>query len=182
MIFNLVKRIKKINPMKIKNTKLLLFMMMTVAVLSLTLITGCKKEEDENSVSCTNGIIDENENGVDCGGVCSPCNLSQYRIRMRRIIRGSNIDEIEYTYDNKGRTINSGSGSSLRFYTYYADSVKLVTNSGYKVYYALNSMGYTSSYKNIDPSNNITSIGYCTYDADGHLVFDSRTNNSYCME
>ena len=37
-------------------------------ILIITVIFSCKKEP-----SCSNGVYDEGEIGIDCGGVCSDC-------------------------------------------------------------------------------------------------------------
>ncbi|MBK9418106.1 MAG: hypothetical protein IPN62_12665 [Flavobacteriales bacterium] len=34
---------------------------------------GCKKEERNGT--CSDGVLNQNETAVDCGGVCSPCSL-----------------------------------------------------------------------------------------------------------
>src|SRR5690349_15937743 len=80
-----------------KNSKAILLSTLTILVLSVT-IGGCKKDgtcsdgiknQDEtqvdcggvcsicnsnNSGTCSDGIQNQNETGVDCGGVCSACN------------------------------------------------------------------------------------------------------------
>lgn len=47
-----------------------------IAVIGMGLMTAlpsCKKEKDE--ASCTDGIQNGNETGVDCGGDCAPCEV-----------------------------------------------------------------------------------------------------------
>ncbi|MES2589800.1 MAG: hypothetical protein V4622_12535, partial [Bacteroidota bacterium] len=40
-----------------------------------------KKEEEKPTVTpCTNGVKDNGETGVDCGGTCSPCSQYAYLI------------------------------------------------------------------------------------------------------
>ena len=50
--------------MKMKSTHAALLMLLMAALL----FTHCKKEE-----SCTDGKLNQNEAGIDCGGVCSAC-------------------------------------------------------------------------------------------------------------
>ena len=55
-----------------------------VALLSMAFVIGCRKETPlelrdgtvESSYTCSNGIMDANEDGVDCGPDCTPCLLS----------------------------------------------------------------------------------------------------------
>lgn len=52
------------------------FKSLLLLVLSLSIITvsSCKKDDDDNTpATCSNGIKDGNETGIDCGGSCSPC-------------------------------------------------------------------------------------------------------------
>ena len=57
--------------------KLLFFALMTIGF--LTLQTSCSKDEDDtnnNTPTCTDGIQNGTETGVDCGGSCSACVLT----------------------------------------------------------------------------------------------------------
>lgn len=47
--------------------------------LGAILFTGCKKEDDEviSNGTCSDGILNQNETAVDCGGICSPCSNSE---------------------------------------------------------------------------------------------------------
>lgn len=50
---------------------------MFVALLGIGLMTAlpsCKKDE-ETKASCTDGVQNGNETGVDCGGDCAPCEV-----------------------------------------------------------------------------------------------------------
>jgi hypothetical protein len=51
------------------------FIIMTVILAASSIVyTGCKKEDDTtSSVSCTDGIQNQGETGVDCGGPCAAC-------------------------------------------------------------------------------------------------------------
>ncbi len=59
--------------MKTKNLLLLFFAALTI---SATFFAGCKKEDDDNNnntATCSDGIKNQNETDVDCGGVCAAC-------------------------------------------------------------------------------------------------------------
>ena len=57
-----------------KKTTLLL----SLFFVTLALFTACDKEEDTNTTNatCTDGIQNGNETGIDCGGSCSPCSTT----------------------------------------------------------------------------------------------------------
>lgn len=46
--------------------------------LGAILFTGCKKDDDNDidNGTCSDGIQNQNETAVDCGGICSPCSPS----------------------------------------------------------------------------------------------------------
>ena len=50
-----------------------LFLFLTLITATAILINGCKKEEEGDLATCTDGIQNGTETGVDCGGSCSPC-------------------------------------------------------------------------------------------------------------
>ena len=55
--------------MKFKN----LFFILAVSAV----IFSCKKDDDGNTPStCSNGIRDNDETGIDCGGSCTACAIS----------------------------------------------------------------------------------------------------------
>ncbi|MBT8183809.1 MAG: hypothetical protein KJN76_03135 [Eudoraea sp.] len=49
-----------------------------IAILALFAAVGCNKEDDTiipiAMASCTDGVMNGDETGVDCGGSCDPCN------------------------------------------------------------------------------------------------------------
>ncbi|MCZ4408800.1 BACON domain-containing protein [Cryomorphaceae bacterium 1068] len=48
--------------------------------LGAILLGGCSKDEDDDNVgsgTCSDGIQNQNETDVDCGGICSPCSMVQ---------------------------------------------------------------------------------------------------------
>lgn len=49
-----------------------------LAILTVLAIVSCNKEDDSFTpiamASCDDGIMNGNETGVDCGGLCDPCN------------------------------------------------------------------------------------------------------------
>lgn len=51
------------------------FLSVTFILFALTTILfyGCKKKETEPTATCSDGIQNQNETGIDCGGSCSPC-------------------------------------------------------------------------------------------------------------
>src|SRR5687767_7062082 len=55
-----------------KNSKARLYCAVLAALLSITMVGGCKKE-DSTTPSCSDGIKNQNEIEVDCGGTCAAC-------------------------------------------------------------------------------------------------------------
>ena len=53
-----------------KNSRTILFSAILIALVAVAGVGGCKKEA---MASCTDGIKNQNETGVDCGGSCSAC-------------------------------------------------------------------------------------------------------------
>lgn len=56
-----------------------------LGIVSITIMIACRKETplelypglEETSATCQNGVMDGNEDGIDCGTLtCTPCNLS----------------------------------------------------------------------------------------------------------
>jgi hypothetical protein len=48
----------------------IIFVLLSVTLIS-AIYVGCKK--DSKTGTCTDGVKNQDETGVDCGGVCSPC-------------------------------------------------------------------------------------------------------------
>ena len=57
-------------------TKIFKFSMIFVATLTMTLV-GCNNDDDNDGPdpTCTDGIQNGDEEGVDCGGSCQPCEM-----------------------------------------------------------------------------------------------------------
>src|SRR5688572_3264083 len=55
-----------------KNSKATLGSAVVIALLLMTMIGGCKKE-DTSTPSCSDGIKNQGETGIDCGGPCTAC-------------------------------------------------------------------------------------------------------------
>jgi hypothetical protein len=53
-----------------KSSKALFAAIVFITVFALSLLNACKKDE---STSCSDGIKNQDETGIDCGGVCSAC-------------------------------------------------------------------------------------------------------------
>ncbi len=49
----------------------------TFLLLSLTLVLGCGNTSTPTSDSCTDGVKNQNETDVDCGGICPRCSLDK---------------------------------------------------------------------------------------------------------
>ncbi|HNR49682.1 MAG TPA: hypothetical protein PKN14_10590 [Bacteroidia bacterium] len=65
-----------------------------IAAVSLT-FAACKK--DKGGESCSDGILNQNEEEVDCGGPCSPCATPA----MSALIDGTNWSAVDTFYLNK---------------------------------------------------------------------------------
>lgn len=64
--------------MKKSANKTLFFIFYLFAAASLLLYSGCSKDEEDNTPvpTCSDGIQNQGETGVDCGGPCTACPLS----------------------------------------------------------------------------------------------------------
>ena len=66
--------------MKKSNNKVLFFILSLFVSATVVLYTGCSKDDNEGDntpvPTCTDGIQNQGETGVDCGGPCNPCPLS----------------------------------------------------------------------------------------------------------
>lgn len=153
--------------------KTILLSTLLVAMFSITLISGCKKESKE---SCTDGVKNQNETGVDCGGSCGECPIP--KIKTEIYDYGGFLDTATYFYDSQGRVAsithtNSGAPDT-EIFTYTADSI-VVTGGQPRFTYLLNSDGYASS---LFVANGQSGFIYVddayTYDTEGHLI--SRVN------
>ncbi len=57
------------------NYKTVLENAVVIAILTLVCISSCRKPDDKNIIPahCTNGVMDGDETGIDCGGSCNAC-------------------------------------------------------------------------------------------------------------
>jgi hypothetical protein len=156
-----------------KKSKTILFGTVVIALLSITLINGCKKNDNAPD-PCANGVKDGSETAVDCGGNCNACAAASWRIKKVTAINSNGTFTDDYTYDNKGQITshtwsypNIGAGTET--YTYNGNIVTNVV-SGITTTYTLNSNGYAESEIAKDASNAIISSTAMTYDAQGHLA------------
>ena len=166
---------KTINQIDMKNKKPILFSAMIVVLFSITLMSGCKKEETTDA--CTNGVQDQTETGVDCGGTCNACTASAFRIKTVTYADGS---VFAYSYDNRGRITNlaitsAGLGNSTQQYTYGTNSVTQTLQGGFTENYTLNSNGYATSQVSKDNTGATIASWAYTYDSEGHVLTSAYT-------
>ncbi len=50
-----------------------LLLLSAVLLLTLISISSCKKDTTTNPTTCSNGVLDGDETGIDCGGSCTAC-------------------------------------------------------------------------------------------------------------
>lgn len=50
--------------------------MLAVLFLTAITITSCKKDTTNNPTTCSNGVLDGDETGIDCGGSCTACSTT----------------------------------------------------------------------------------------------------------
>lgn len=75
--------------MKSRNSKPILFSTILIAVIAITVVSGCKKPDDTPN-HCTNGTKDADETDVDCGGSCKAC------VSTADILAGSDATVAKY--------------------------------------------------------------------------------------
>lgn len=147
-----------------KHPKTILVSALTIALFSLTLISGCKKEARE---TCTDGVKNGTETRIDCGGSCNVCAAD---VRIKTMTRFNATDSstktYSYTYDSQGRVETYKSpGPGTQTYTYYSD--RIITTGNYLLEtYFLNNYGFVDSLQIAVGSN----IGYAYWpssDAEG---------------
>lgn len=145
-----------------KNPNPLWYSVIIIALLSITTICGCNNADD-NTATCTDGLMNGNEAGVDCGGSCNACTANQFLIKTSTYsTTGYSRNEL-YTYNDKGQvtkiiTVENGDTSTAT-YTYSGNTITL---NEYNIIstYTLNAQGYAASWGASD----------YTYDADWHLL------------
>jgi len=149
-----------------KSTSTFLFSAVFIALISITSFSGCDKN-DTLPQTCSNGIKDADETGVDCGGSCNDCTTEAFRIKTYShtafSTSSSGYTTETYAYDNKGRvsTITyTGFFTGVSTYTYGNGNVTLVDRDNFTSVYTLNSLGYATS---------VTWVGGPTY----NFLYDS---------
>lgn len=152
----------KLNIVKCRTAEPVLLSTIIVALFSITAISGCTKP-DENTATCSDGLQNQNETGVDCGGDCAACTASAFRIKT---VTGSGTNET-YTYDNKGRATTVVNGAGTSTYTYGTNTVTMVNSGGGgSTEYTLNSNGYIAVITFKDAAGNVTASYPLPYNSD----------------
>ncbi len=125
----------------------------TVIYFSLFLM-GCAKEEDpidkgsaNNVASCSDGIQNQDETGIDCGGVCPPCAASS--------------SEFSFTKDGKVENINQFDANRNPFKSPTVIGLIAITNEGNKLTIIVEEpdiLGWSNgtSFSSLTPPNKIT--------------------------
>lgn len=100
----------------------------SIPLLSLILVlSACRPNNNNQPSHCSNGVKDQNETGVDCGGSCSPCNTpSGYYFKFT-------LGGTEYLFDND--LFQMGSTENYEFGGYVPGS-DLSKNGGFKLWYS----------------------------------------------
>lgn len=148
----------------------------TVAIIALFIciaISGCKKEDA--TVSCSNGVKDGNEVGIDCGGDCSACSVSHYRVKRETFSTNAGQHyTIDYFYLPDGRIDSSsyfGNLPTYKKYTYPANKV-IESYSDRINEYTLNTEGYAASVTIKDTQGYTLNTYTYNYDTDGHRIYN----------
>ena len=133
-----------------------LFLILSIASLSLI---SCNKDEPENT--CLNGIVDEGETGVDCGGPCAPCanNTTPFVL--------ANINNQDVSFKNKDLVLDGNSWTM----TASNDSISLIIK--------YNSNGEVGSYP-FEAGSNLTYLGesYSFFSDDGLSISENNSNTN----
>ncbi len=147
-----------------------LFMLLAFA--TICSVTACSKKDNTQPSTCSNGVKDGDETGVDCGGSCTACSVAQARLKTiaRTTPNLKTYDSI--AYDNRGRQILL-IGDQQNETTYMTDSVlvntSLINGVTAKMKYVLNSdkLAVTAT----SETSNGTAWDYkYTYDSQGYLI------------
>ncbi len=152
-----------------KNPKPILLSAVVIALFAVVSISGCNKPDD-NTTSCTDGLKNGTETGVDCGGSCTACTAKQFLVKTKTFVGGGDSYTETYTYDDRGRitsvTSVSTLGSLTTTYTYSGSAIT-VNDGANTSTITLNSQGYA-----VSRTLSWGTITY-TYDADWHLLSSS---------
>ncbi len=139
-----------------------------IALFVFMAMGGCKK--DNATANCSNGVMDANESGVDCGGSCNACAATQYRIKTEISSLGSSQEGQQYFYRPDGQ-IDSVASLFAPFdgskFTYTGNQV-VQTYAGRVVTFTLNSDGYGITRVTTDTNGVVVSTQTHSFDTDGH--------------
>ena len=156
------------------------FLFILLALATATSITGCGPKDNTTPSTCSNGIKDGDETGVDCGGSCTACTVAQTRIKT--IISTSPINRSydSLVYDNSGRQILTLGDTRRYEYVYKTDSViktyeEFNSNIWGSISYVVNSSGLAVAAVEHINNGTVTYYQY-TYDAQGYLVKEVRAS------
>jgi hypothetical protein len=159
-----------------KNSKAFLAGAVVIALLSVTVMSGCKKDSNNTPSTCSNGVKDGDETGVDCGGSCNACTAASARVKTYSLAAPTFGNSIfTYTYDSHQRiatvTLSGSLDHAVISYTYGANSITITSDQNRNSsVLTLNASGYAISAVGKDSANNTLSTDTYTYDSDGHLL------------
>ncbi len=125
--------------MKTNTNKKLFFILGLLAAASVILYSGCSKNKDEGNntpiPTCSDGIQNQGETGVDCGGPCSPCPLSardSVVLDYNTNYLGSSVTDPGWTGDvgtcNAGTVPQSTHDAVIKRLNYFRRLVSLNSN------------------------------------------------------
>jgi hypothetical protein len=149
------------------------FLVTLFCLFSITLISGCKKD-DNNSSTCSNGVKDGDETGVDCGGSCTACIVTGGTAKIKTHTHPGRFAMITdtYVYDSMGRAVSITSSDDTETYSYSGNTITHVF-FGYTTNSKVNTQGYIDSTAGQSGTYDV----FYTYDSEGHLL--STSNVSY---
>jgi hypothetical protein len=173
---NTIEILSKLNFKRMNHSKPILLNALGVIFLALSMITGCKKESNNPAPSCTNGVKDGDETGIDCGGSCPVCVVvGTARIKTHYHAGRFSMVTDTYNYDSQGRlTSISSSDGSVESFSYSGNIITHV-NFGYTWTYKLNAQGYIDS---VAGQSGIFTESR-TYDASGHQLTEDGSGYNY---
>ncbi len=143
-----------------------------VALIVIITTGGCNKKNDSQlSATCSNGVMDGNEAGIDCGGGCNTCAAGQYRVKRIEPGNGGYMPPTDFYYLPDGRidslTIWLPDAYGIK-YTYTANQVAEHFKDRESTY-TLNSNGYAITRITTDTNGVVQDNQTYSYDAEGHL-------------
>ena len=166
-----------------KNSKMILASVMMIALFSITMIGGCKKETATTNTTCTDGIKNGTETGIDCGGSCNACTTAVAKVKTVTL-QTSVLYTDSLIYDSQGRQIvYDGGANNYGTYTYNGSTVTKTVQSScsgnpctYYLIYTLNANNL-ATYR-IYRDGAYTSFTQSTFDAEGHLLTEISIDSS----